>query len=426
MQVFLSDVHLTDGSSGQTINAGAFRVFADNLKALVKSVKQKSTVAELKIVLLGDIFDVIRSTRWLDEEEVRPWSDAGPAQEKAVLGIVKGILTNPENKKSLAYLRSLSQFARREKIDFELQYVMGNHDWLINRYPQCSKRVAAALGMSLAGSLPPFPSEVFDPAYRTLARHGDIYDKLNYMGNRDQSSIGDAIVVELLNRYPTEAERELNGLVAAGTLTAAERDRIVGDLREIDNIRPLLDAPSWILMVSNRTENDSARRAIQDAWQRCVDDFFKVPFIRKMDKPFWPDAIDMLQIALQLSSHVSKRVLETVVELKDKFLPTSLEGDYHKKAFAEAKVSSGEADFVLYGHTHNHLIVPMDQVPLSHASPRDRVYFNTGTWRQTWNKAAFSPAHREFIGWKVLTYVAFYNEDENHDYSFEVWNGALG
>ncbi len=427
MQVIISDVHLTDGSSGQTINAGAFRVFKDNLKVLVESVKAKSQVTELKIVLLGDIFDIIRSTKWLNNT-VRPWSSTGPRQEAVVLEIVKDILSLPENRRALDCFKELRAFAASAGFGFDLQYVIGNHDWLINRYPVCRNAVAHALGMGTpaVGDTPPFPTEIFDPVYRTFARHGDIYDEFNYMGGRDRSSIGDAIVIELLGRFPTVVEKELAALLAAGAITAEEKKWLVNRLKELDNIRPLLDTPSWILMVMNESRTSAARQAIEDSWAKCVDNFFRIPFIKKMDIPFWPDTIDKLQVALQLSSHTSKWILEKIADLKARFFPTGVDAGYHKKAYSEAKVRSGEADFVIYGHTHDALIIPMDHLNLGSGKDRDQIYFNTGTWRQTWNKAVMDGVNREFIGWKVLTYVAFYREEENNQYSFEVWNGALG
>ncbi len=63
MLVFFSDIHLTDGTSGETINAGAFDIFADQVADLARKRKAK----EVRLVLLGDGLDVIRSTRWLDD-----------------------------------------------------------------------------------------------------------------------------------------------------------------------------------------------------------------------------------------------------------------------------------------------------------------------------------------------------------------------
>ncbi len=418
MLVFLSDVHLTDGSSGQTIKDTAFKIFADNLCKLADTVKP---LEEVRLVLLGDIFDIIRSARWLSGS-VRPWDPAGPAQEKIIRQILQGIITS--NQQSLAILRDLRQYAAQKKVPFDITYVIGNHDWVINRYPRCRGMAAKALGIATGNDS--FPSELFEPSYKIFARHGDIYDKFNYSGNRNASSIGDAIVIELLNRYPQTVEDSLSVLVAQGAVTDDEKKSITTLLKELDNVRPLLDAPSWVLMVAKKTENAAARHAIETAWDACVDAFFRVPFIKDQDKLFWPDTIDLLQIALQLSSHTSKKLLEKVAELKEAWFPAKIEGAYHQHAFAEQKVRSGEASFVLYGHTHDHLIVPLDQVPLPGGLTQDKVYFNTGTWRKTWNKTFFDPANREFIGWHVLTYVAIFRPTENGDYNFEVWNAALG
>ncbi len=422
MLVFLSDVHLTDGSSGETIKPTAFRIFAENLRKLADSV---TPLEEMRLVLLGDIFDIIRSAEWIaDSVSVRPWDPAGPEQEAVVAKILLGITTN--NRQALDELLTLRAYAQGKNVLFEIIYIIGNHDWLINRYPGCIQMVQKALGIATGGPVSPFPTELFASDYKAFARHGDIYDDFNYMGNRDASSIGDAIVIELLNKYPQEALGRLNDLAAAGSVTKEEVDRIAKQLKELDNIRPLLDAPSWVLMVANKTESEAARETIKKAWSDCVDAFFEVPFIRGKDKFLWPDIIDLLQVSLQLSSHLSKKTLEKIADLKEKWFPADAAGGYDVHAFAEPRVRSGEASFVLYGHTHDYLMVPMDQMPLPNGSIQDKVYFNTGTWRKTWNKVKFDPANREFIGWHVLTYVAVFKPTENGSYKFEVWNAALG
>lgn len=418
MLVFISDVHMTDGNSGETIKPTAFRIFAENVRKLADTVKP---LEEIRLVLLGDIFDIIRSSQWLSVP-ARPWDSAGPEQEEIVRRILDTILAGNED--SLAELRGLRQLAAEKEVPFDITYVIGNHDWLINRYPACREAAAKALGLAPGGNL--FPSQLFDPEYRVLARHGDIYDGFNCIGDRDASSIGDAIVIELLNKYPEEVKRRLAGLVVAGAVTKAEAERIEGQLRELDNIRPLLDAPSWVLMVATRTENEAAREVIEQAWSACVDDFFRVPFIEDRDRFMWPDTIDLLRIALQLSSHASKKTLEKICELKGRWLIDDEAGGYARHAFDEQAVRSGKAAFVLYGHTHDHVMVPLDQKYLPGGLNQDKVYFNTGTWRKTWNKTKFDTAHREFIGWHVLTYVTIFKPSENGPYNFEVWNAALG
>jgi hypothetical protein len=52
MLVFISDLHLTDGTSGETINSGAFNKFAYYLENMAVTSKAN----EVEVVLLGDIF----------------------------------------------------------------------------------------------------------------------------------------------------------------------------------------------------------------------------------------------------------------------------------------------------------------------------------------------------------------------------------
>ena len=82
MLVFVSDVHLTDGTSGTTMVPRAFDKLCRSLDDIIQeSVKLKEPrITAVEIVLLRDIFDAIRSSRWLrpqnSEDPVRPWSDA--------------------------------------------------------------------------------------------------------------------------------------------------------------------------------------------------------------------------------------------------------------------------------------------------------------------------------------------------------------
>ena len=43
MLVIISDLHLTDGTSGETINAGAFRVFRERLSDLAYDASWRKT-----------------------------------------------------------------------------------------------------------------------------------------------------------------------------------------------------------------------------------------------------------------------------------------------------------------------------------------------------------------------------------------------
>jgi UDP-2,3-diacylglucosamine pyrophosphatase LpxH len=417
MQVFISDLHLTDGTSGITIDADAFKLLRDDLNDLI----QKRGSKELRIVLLGDIFDIIRSTKWL-ASSVRPWSEAGPAQEAIVQNIVDDIIIH--NQQSLNWIKSLKQLVTT----FDLQYIIGNHDWLINRYDSIVKTVASALDITPPPAV--FLEEISEPAYKTFARHGDKYDKTNYMKNRNESSIGDAIVIELLNKFPVEVGKKLPGLVASGNITPKQMQTTVDELKELDNVRPMSDIPSWMLKVLNHSSTP-IQQVIIEAWCECVDEFLKVDFVRKAAI----FTVNKLWTKWRFFRYLPKFMLN-IAAMPILGLQCLWEVRYDKKAWAEPMIHSKDAKYlyVIYGHTHEHTIVPMAQVRLSNGT-EDKIYFNTGTWRQTWNKAVFDKGNIEFIGWKVLTYIAFYKENENEaqdgknenkTHKFDVWNGALG
>ncbi len=94
MLVIISDLHLTDGSSGQTIREGAFRVFRQRLRDMAydaswrapmgNQAPQYEPIEQMGLILLGDILDVIRSSKWL-EDPVRPWDVSDPKVMKGAL-----------------------------------------------------------------------------------------------------------------------------------------------------------------------------------------------------------------------------------------------------------------------------------------------------------------------------------------------------
>ena len=75
MLVFISDLHFMDETAGHhNIPANAFKKFLKNIK--VHSDKTKNKNKEVKIVFLGDIFDLLRTEEWFKEkEEDRPWGN---------------------------------------------------------------------------------------------------------------------------------------------------------------------------------------------------------------------------------------------------------------------------------------------------------------------------------------------------------------
>ena len=66
MLVIISDLHLTDGTSGSTISPGAFQLLGERLTDLAIGASQRRDgtyrpIERVDLLLLGDVFDVIRS-----------------------------------------------------------------------------------------------------------------------------------------------------------------------------------------------------------------------------------------------------------------------------------------------------------------------------------------------------------------------------
>lgn len=415
MLVFISDIHLTDGTSGETINSGAFKKFVLTLEDMADTAKAN----EIKIILLGDIFDVIRSDYWL-RSGIRPWSDAektdgeGKGLQEYTLEIVKRICSNPNNSQSMDYLKSFKEKMKKKGVDASLTYIIGNHDWLINRYPEARGMIAAFLGMDNPGQYKsdPFLDDGFWEKYKVFARHGDIYDPFNFDGNRDASSLGDAIVIDLINKFPKAVENDIGA--------AADPD-LISQLKEIDNVRPLVDIPLWIQGTSQRALSVEIGERVKEVWNDLVDDFLNIDFVKKHDKPWRIDVVDALQLGLRITKYLS---LGDMANLPlRKFQKT--ESEYRDKAFHEKHMRRNEAEFVLYGHTHGYKTEPLDQVPMA-GKTLQKTYFNTGTWRKVHVSTAYDVGNLEFLSWHVMTFIAFYLDNERGNRRFEVWNGALG
>jgi hypothetical protein len=454
MLVIISDVHLTDGSSGETIKEGAFRILRDRLSDMAYDASWRMgdryrPIDQVDLLLLGDILDVIRSSSWLDSD-VRPWNDPRSRQfVDLVSSITDGILTH--NCESLQILAGLGHGdaitippatrthkpakVSREPDDPErlpvrvnIHYLLGNHDWFYNVdspvYEPIRRKVISAMGLchSPEDPLPhdPFESDLLMETFsrhRVFARHGDIFDSFNFEGDREASSLGDAIVVELLNRFPLEVKKQLKDHLSPEFLAG---------LDEIDNVRPLPIVPLWVAGLLQRTcESEKLKKAVKKIWDDCAEQFLSLKFVRDRDNRLNPfQNVDRLQTMLKFSRGVSVQTAGRILQAINRWWPCRAES-YRRFAMGEKAFKNRDARHIVYGHTHHHEIVPLD-VSQQDTQTLTQMYINSGTWRQVHELAEFNPSENEFVGYKVLTYLGFYKDDERRGRTFESWSGALG
>jgi UDP-2,3-diacylglucosamine pyrophosphatase LpxH len=427
MLVLFSDIHLTDGTSGETISAEAFGQFADQVAALAA----RRQASQVRIVLLGDGLDVIRSTQWLAYAPTcRPWSPAGGGQEAATLDILRAILAR--NRLALEHLRRMpARVAEAAGIlpgRVRFDYILGNHDWLINRYPSCRSLVAEHLRLPRLYVEHRFPTVFVSPAeaYDVVARHGHEYDPQNYNATEgpEASSLGDAVVVELVNRLPLALAHELAGDAACGEMLRR--------LKEMDNVRPYSHVPAWTLDALAKSVHNPHRlqAAARRAAQRCVDDFRRNPEFGRMIRLHlrWYEQIGF-RLFLEQVRRMKVGSLDLYTALADRLVKaarivTNKPGSpYAGHALSERGADGKPPQFVVYGHTHR-----LESVPLgpSVRDGSDRFYLNTGTWRPVWELARTADGSTHFASWKEMSYVVIYEAGEGgRAHEFEVRSGLL-
>jgi UDP-2,3-diacylglucosamine pyrophosphatase LpxH len=457
MLVIISDLHLTDGTSGSTINEQAFRVFRERVRDMAydaswRADNQYKPIESFDIILLGDILDIIRSSKWpVDPNKagyVSPWGDPKSRVFQTKVGEISDAILQ-RNKISLDILKSLTDpkqvtlppaaaGGRPEKVGWEpdapgrlpvqvrLHYLVGNHDWFYHLsgtpYNAIRKRVVTAMGLANSPSEPfphdPDESDVITELYRQhalFARHGDIYDAFNFEGQRDASSLGDAIVVNLLNRFPQQVEEEM-GRDLAGTCLRG--------LREIDNVRPLQIIPVWVDGLLQRTcPSRDQRQQVKDIWDRLVDEFLALKFVQERDTLSPADKVDRLELALKFSKGLSLSSASRLMTwATEKF--GGRDEPFFKHALRERAFKNRSAKHVVYGHTHFPEVIPLD----SSVGPDgllQQMYFNSGTWRRVYEMTKLDPGEEEFIGYNVMTYLGFFKQDERGGRPFESWQGSL-
>jgi len=453
MLVIISDTHLTDGTSGHTVRAGAFRVFAQRLRDLAYDASWRpgsryEPIKELHLLLLGDILDVIRSAQWLNGT-VRPWDDPqSPAFSEKVAAITAGVLEH--NRDSLSWLKRFKDGKtitvppatadgkvktgvgwnpdadERLPVDVHLYYMVGNHDWFYHvrgeAYDKIRQSIVDAIDLDNPANLP-FPhdpgefsqSSVFTRLqreyadHRVFARHGDIYDAANFDGDRDKSSLGDAVVIELIDRFSPEVRRQLGA--------EAPADFVKG-LEEIDNVRPLTNIPAWIDGLVRQTCPDPVvAKRVKDVWNHVAGNFFKIPFVHSHPHVEWA------KWAQKLTGSVSFSEFSELVR-KLGGLTNSTDRPNYTDALHEQAFLNRTARAIVYGHTHQYMLVPLES-SVTPDGTLDQIYLNSGTWRPYHELAKRHPNEEEFVPYQLMTYLAFFKDGERGGRHFETWNGAL-
>jgi hypothetical protein len=397
-------------------------------------------VDRIDLVLLGDILDVIRSTKWCDAPgEVRPWGNqSDPRFAEMVRRITDDVIGN--NKEALSILKSLHspeimslpptgpdggvaiKPPERVPIPVHMHYLVGNHDWFFHLkgavHDQIRARIVEVLGLENPNTSPfphdPFESSLIERIYREhrlFARHGDIFDPSNFEHSRDASSLGDAIVIELLDKFGAAVREQLGARLP---------DACEAGLKEIDNVRPLSLIPIWVDGLLINTCTPELAKEIKIIWNELVHRFLDLDFVKA--RPFGSSIL--IKLGFEISTEVPMSGLSDVAAwFSSKFGGGGAES-FYPYAVQEKAFTEGWARFIVYGHTHHYEIVPLRSVQQG-SDIANQVYINSGTWRPVHELARYHPGQKQFVGYHVMTYLTFFKGDERKGRTFESWTGAL-
>ena len=430
MLVFISDLHFVDGTAGKhNVPMEAFDGVLRDLKTHAENAKAK----EIKIVFLGDIFDILRTEMWFKvDEDKRPWGE-NESEDHA-----KKILNKVISKNQATF--DIFKGSLKDDYGFNVEperiYIPGNHDRLCNKYESLRAVVRENLGITGKVTGEQFDCYYLNPDYGVLARHGHEFDEYNYEGGKAYSfkdymciPLGDPITTELVAKLPLVVKQRLE----EENFPQDDIKLIYTHFQDIENVRPFGATIDWLFYQVQSQKH--LKEIIEDAVDKVAQDFEELSFVQKWYKRHdkWyklMDEADKVQIVLGILSKFKVTSAEKLLNLIDKSRGLWSGHDEHIEA-AVQEYSNLDTNivYIVYGHTHEPKQVPL-QVIHHPSGEIERVYLNTGTWRARHRHGEHGDG---FITWKDLTYVILYNKDESPSVhapvlqypTFETWSGAL-
>lgn len=427
MLVFISDLHFVDETAGKhNIPTSAFKKFLTNVKVHADKAEAK----ELKIVFLGDIFDLLRTEEWFNENaEDRPWgnnTDKMRERAKAILDKIE-----EKNKDTFKCFEPDALRKRFGNTQVETIYIPGNHDrlcWLID---DLKGKIIELLG--LKDSNPEnFRHHFPNIEHGVYAIHGHCFDKFNYDGGPDCTDkdyklvpIGDPITTELIAKLPYQLMKNVK---AKSNLSTKEQENLKRNFQEIENVRPFSATLKWLLYQVEA--NRDLKEIIEDTVDEVVQEFQKLTFVKKWydrhDRWYDPfDTADKIQAVLYFLEKFKVFSTGKLLEIANKIAVLFGEDELAKGAANLFSKLDSRIQYIVMGHTHN----PLNKaLALSREGGKlhEHVYLNTGTWRKRYHECTDGSG---FIGWKDMTYIMFYTSEEKTNQHnlpvFESWSGSL-
>jgi len=170
--------------------------------------------------------------------------------------------------------------------------------------------------------------------------------------------IGDPITTELVARLPWEIMQH----PVIRRLPPAQQVALKRNLQEIENVRPFAATLEWLLYQVK--ENLFIKEAIEDSVDKAIKAFNTLKFVKRWYKHHdkwlnFMDEADKIQSALYLLEKFKIFSSERLMPLLEKVKERIAEDDLLEAAPAEYSHLDSRIRYMVYGHTHDTLQVPV-------------------------------------------------------------------
>jgi UDP-2,3-diacylglucosamine pyrophosphatase LpxH len=478
MLLAISDLHLTDETvSDAEVTGRALETVLNDLASSAEAHNRHggAPIDELEVLLLGDMFDLLRTSYWsqIPESEC-PWAielidgdGTSPAAARVVAhagAILDGILAAPNASDVCAALLGAVTHGLGPFKSVRIQFICGNHDRLINHRAAGALRakVRAALGIKAADATALFPYSLYNEEHQTFSRHGHEFDPWNFepltIGEwstpaYERCPIGDPITFALVTKIYLEIRKTLDPAQVIDPNERAERQRLLDGLQAIEDVRPISLIPVWLKSyLQNHALGDVVCRVVP----RVAKEFRSLRYFDWWrDRSVWdtPNPFqrqDLFAGIIRLLAHFEQVPAKRLAKLYKFYGRSSNDDSILPGLVAEPIITEPDSirarpvRHMLCGHTHDPEVSlatvidlpnwarrcqdrnPAPEAPrdVAHPGGRQVWYLNTGTMR---NRVLLSgDSTMRFSPIENLSYVVIYRPGEKFATGFaaDLWSGS--
>ncbi|RPI19266.1 MAG: hypothetical protein EHM58_02085 [Ignavibacteriae bacterium] len=453
MLLIISDLHISDESTSKNVNPAAFELLKNEIMTVVNSNKE---VKEIHIVLLGDIFDPVRTDYWLRNaipRNERPWggildSDTGMNNnadlvERQFTDIFNDIF---KTLASIAFTDMLNEISVISNLETKVTYVIGNHDRIFNNYPSLQKMLRNKLNKvtkdGTRDDLFEFCNVLDALEYGVRARHGYEWDENCHSWQfltkvlKPGSKVGrfDCDVYKVMSLGEVITAELMGGIIYRISQRVSEPE-FINNVKDANNVRPLSDVFLWLEWFG-RDKLPDKKQIILNALRESIDGVLESEFARRWDNlvnEIWLFRGDLTDRLDQLASFIKNKSFDEIkvnlmrgldiYEFFDNIFGNGKDEYVNgaKEEFEKGKLPIN-IQYILYGHTHD----AKSRYFSNKVNGKTQMYINTGTYmpliERTLNKNDFSSAHR-------MTMAYFFKSDEDtkdrvgNGPTVDIWNG---